>query len=141
MSLPPDAAKALLSRAELRDEVVVFAKRLIVREMKAQHLTYQALAEKLAPYGIRDRAAVLNTKIYRGTFSATFLIICLKALNIEKIDLALLDLTVGGRKTRLRREHYEEETRRHYQRKAEREKRERKAMRARAKLAKTRTDH
>ncbi len=139
MPSPPDDEQALLSRAALREEVVLFAKKLIVREMKLQKLTYQALADKLAPYGIRDSAPVLTTKIFRGTFSATFLITCLKALGIKRVDLELLDLTVGGRATRLRRELYEEKTRRHYQQKAEREKRERKAMRRRAKLAKART--
>lgn len=136
MSTPPDDASALLSRAVLREEVVLFAKQLLVREMKAQKLTYQALADKLGPYGIRDSAPVLNTKIFRGTFSATFLITCLKALGIEQIDLASLDLTVSGRETRLRRENFAAETRRHYAQKAAREKRELKAMRKRAKIAK-----
>jgi hypothetical protein len=136
MSTPPDDASALLSRAVLREEVVLFAKQLLVREMKAQKLTYQALADKLAPYGIRDSAPVLNTKIFRGTFSATFLITCLKALGIEQIDLASLDLTVGGRETRMRRERFEAETHRHNAQQAAREKRVRKAMRKRAKIAK-----
>ncbi len=136
MSTPPDDASALLSRAVLREEVVLFAKQLLVREMKAQKLTYQALADKLTPYGIRDSAPVLNTKIFRGTFSATFFITCLKALGIQQIDLASLDLTVGGRETRLRREHYAVETHRHNVQQAAREKREQKAMRRRAKIAK-----
>lgn len=140
MSTPPDDASAPLSRAVLREEVVLFTKRLIMREMKSQGLTYKALADRLAPYGIRDSAPVLNTKLFRGTFSASFLIICLKALGIEQIDLASLDLTVGGRETRMRREHYEAETRRHYAQKAAREKRELKAMRKRAKIAQARAN-
>jgi len=138
MSTPHDDASALLSRAVLREEVVLFAKMLIVREMKAQKLTYQALADRLVPYGIRDSAPVLNTKIFRGTFSAAFLITCLKALGIGQIDLASLDLTVGGRETRLRREHYAAETRRHYAQQAARERLERKARRERAKIAQER---
>lgn len=138
MSSPPDDEQALLSRAVLREEVVLFARGLIVREMKAQGLTYQALADKLAPYGIRDSAPVLNTKIFRGTFSATFLITCLKALGIKWVNLDTLDLTVGGRELRRRREDADKATRQHYKQKEEREKREQKAMRRRAKLAKMR---
>lgn len=130
MAEPVDET-ALLRRADLHDEIRLFAKRLIMREMKAQKLTYQALADRLAPYGIRDSAAVLNTKIYRGTFSAVFFLTCLRALGIARIDLAVLDLTEGGRKTRLRREFYEEETRRHYRQRAAEKKRERKAARER----------
>ncbi|MER1968342.1 DUF6471 domain-containing protein [Castellaniella sp. GW247-6E4] len=138
MSSPPDDEQALLSRAVLREEVVLFTKKLIVREMKAQKLTYQALADRLAPYGIHDSAPVLTTKIFRGTFSATFLITCLKALDVRWIDLGRLDPTVKGRELRRRREDAEKATRQHYQQKAQREKREQKAMRRRAKLAKMR---
>lgn len=114
MSPSPPDKDALLPRAELRDEVVVFAKTLIVREMKAQKLTYQTLADRLAPYGIRDSAAVLNTKVYRGTFSAAFFLTCLKALGVSYLDLDTLNLTVGGRELRLRRKHYAKETRDHH---------------------------
>lgn len=111
MSSPPDDEQALLSRAVLRKEVVLFVKQLIVREMKLQKLTYQALADRLAPYGIHDSAPVLTTKIFRGTFSATFLITCLKALDVRWIDLGRLDPTVGGRELRVQREDAEKATR------------------------------
>lgn len=127
---------ALLPRAELRDEVVVFAKTLIVREMETQKLTYQTLANRLAPYGIRDTAAVLNTKIFRGTFSAAFFLTCMKALGVSEINLDELNLTVGGRELRLRREHYAKETRDHHKKVIAQRKDERKA--AREKRAKRR---
>lgn len=130
MAKPVDET-ALLRRADLRDEVRLFAKRIIVHEMKAQKLTYRALADRLAPYGIRETAAVLNTRIYRGTFSAAFLLTCMKALGITRIDLTALDPTEGGRETRRQRELYEEKTRQHYRQMAAKEKHARKAARER----------
>lgn len=131
MSSPPDDEQALLSRAVLRKEVVLFAKQLIVREMKLQKLTYQALADRLAPYGIHDSAPVLTTKIFRGTFSATFLITCLKALGIKRVDLDTLNLTVNGPELRRKREVAEKEISDHPKKVIAQQKHDRKVARER----------
>lgn len=136
MSSPASDKGALLPPGELQEEAQLFARKLISDRRRAQKLTYKMLARRLEAYGVQDSAAVLNTKVFRGTFSAVFFLTCLKALGVREINLDALDLTVGGRELRLRREHYAKETRDHHKKVIAQRKDERKA--ARKKRAKRR---
>ena len=55
--------------------------------MKRRNLTYEQLAAKLAEIGVHDSARNIINKINRGTFSAVFLVQCLKAMDVEALRL------------------------------------------------------
>jgi len=141
MSPPAPDKGALLCPDELQEEAQLFARKLISDRRRAQKLTYKMFARRLEAYGIQDSAAVLNTKVFRGAFPAAFLFICLKELGVREINLDTLDLTVGGRELRVRREKADKATRDHdkaviarakYDRKVARERRARRLEQKRA---------
>jgi hypothetical protein len=45
------------------------------------------LAERLATVGVRDNAVNLRNKVARGTFSAVFLVQCLRAIGVRTLRL------------------------------------------------------
>jgi len=63
------------------------AKGILRAAMARQGMTYEQLAEKLAELGVQDTAVNLRNKVARGGFSAVFLLQCLKAAGVNKIDL------------------------------------------------------
>ena len=63
------------------------AKNLLKGELKRRGVTYAQLAEKLALVGVHETDRNLNNKISRGGFSAAFLLQCLTAIGVTKIDL------------------------------------------------------
>ena len=56
-------------------------------EIKRADMTYEELAERLKKHGFTENAASLANKLSRGTFSATFLLAALAALELEGIRL------------------------------------------------------
>ena len=65
--------------------------RLLERSRTRQaNLGYRELAERLAKHGLKETEASIANKISRGTFSATFLLASLKA--IERDQLSLQDI-------------------------------------------------
>ena len=62
-------------------------KGLLKAEVKRRNLTYEQLAAKLAAIGVHDSARNIINKINRGTFSAVFLVQCLRAMGCRSIQL------------------------------------------------------
>jgi hypothetical protein len=56
-------------------------------EIKRADISYEELAEKLREHGFTENAASIANKLARGTFSATFFMACLAALDLEGIRL------------------------------------------------------
>ncbi|WP_027058029.1 DUF6471 domain-containing protein [Mesorhizobium loti] len=63
------------------------AKNLLKAELKRKGVTYAQLAEKLSAIGVHETERNLNNKISRGGFSAAFLLQCLIAANVERLDV------------------------------------------------------
>lgn len=63
------------------------AKNTLRAEMMRRGVSYAALAERLALFGITDNELNLRNKVSRGRFTAVFLMQCLKALEVEWIHI------------------------------------------------------
>ena len=66
-----------------RELVVSFVK----DKMKEAGVTYEEMVQRLEPYGFRETRASFTMKLQRGAFSATFLLACLAALELEGLKL------------------------------------------------------
>lgn len=62
-------------------------KGMLKAEVKRRNMTYEQLAEKLAEIGVQDSARNIINKINRGSFSAVFLVQCLKAMGCQSLHL------------------------------------------------------
>jgi Domain of unknown function (DUF6471) len=64
-------------------------RRFIKAELKRAGVTYAELAERLNAHGLEgETEASVNSKLVRGTFSATFLMAVLAVLELEGVTLA-----------------------------------------------------
>lgn len=63
------------------------AKRFLKAELARADIGYRELAERLKKHGMKETEASIANKISRGTFSATFLLASLKAIEREQISL------------------------------------------------------
>ena len=63
------------------------SKGILKSELKKRGLTYNELTDKLKNIGIIEKVENIDTKINRGTFSATFFLQCLKAIDCKKLNL------------------------------------------------------
>lgn len=61
---------------------------LLKVEMAKRNLTYKQLSEKLADIGVVESEPNIRNKLSRGTFSAVFLIQCLKAIGCDSLSLS-----------------------------------------------------
>lgn len=71
------------------------AKNILRAQMMANGVSYAALAERLAAFGITDNELNLRNKVSRGRFTAVFLMQCLTALGADWIKVPTL--AEGGR--------------------------------------------
>lgn len=72
------------SEEELRDRASTFIK----AELKRAKLTYANLAERLREHGLPGESeTTIKAKLKRGTFSATFFLATLAALEMEGMRL------------------------------------------------------
>lgn len=62
-------------------------KNMLRAEMMRRGVSYAALADRLAEFGITDNELNLRNKVSRGRFTAVFLIQCLRALEAEWIQI------------------------------------------------------
>jgi hypothetical protein len=62
-------------------------KNVLRAEMMRRGVSYAALAERLAVFGITDNELNLRNKVSRGRFTAVFLMQCLKALEVEWVHV------------------------------------------------------
>ena len=72
------------SEEELRDRAATFIK----AKLKRAKLTYGNLAERLRDHGLSSESeTTIKAKLKRGTFSATFFLATLAALELEGVRL------------------------------------------------------
>jgi len=71
------------SETELADRAARFLK----AELKRADVTYEKLADRLKEHGLTETRDSIAAKLKRGTFSATFFIGCLAALEITSMRL------------------------------------------------------
>lgn len=62
-------------------------RRFIRAEMVKRGVTYGDLADKLHELGCDYSKASIETKVFRGSFSASFFMQCLAALNCEELSI------------------------------------------------------
>lgn len=65
----------------------VRAKRFLKAELARADVGYRELAERLKKHGLQETEASIANKISRGTFSATFLLASLKAIDADFVRL------------------------------------------------------
>jgi Domain of unknown function (DUF6471) len=63
------------------------AKRFLKAELARADIGYRELAERLEKHGLQETEASIANKISRGTFSATFLLASLKAIDRDELSL------------------------------------------------------
>lgn len=63
------------------------AKRLLKAELTRRGVSTSDLASMLAKLGIEETKSSIDSKISRGTFSATFLLQCLEAIGCRHIEI------------------------------------------------------
>jgi hypothetical protein len=69
------------------------ARVLLQIELKRRDLTYRDLTEMLNQFGINENERNLRNKIARGTFSASFFVICLMAMGVKSLAIEGVDDT------------------------------------------------
>ncbi|MGA7386291.1 MAG: DUF6471 domain-containing protein, partial [Methylocella sp.] len=62
-------------------------RRFIKAELKRADVSYEELAERLTKHGFEETKIGIASKLSRGTFSATFFLACLAALELDGIRL------------------------------------------------------
>lgn len=63
-------------------------KGMLKAELKRRNLSYKDLADKLSAIGVVDSELNIKNKISRGGFTAVFLVQCLKAIGVTKLELS-----------------------------------------------------
>ena len=56
-------------------------------EIRKAEITYIELAKRLKKHGFKETEASITNKLARGTFSATFFLACLAALELEGVRI------------------------------------------------------
>ena len=72
-------------RAE--DEWAERAGAFLKRKLREGEVTYVELAKRLRKHGFKETEASITNKLKRGTFSATFMLACIAALELEGVLL------------------------------------------------------
>jgi hypothetical protein len=63
------------------------ARRFLKAELARAEIGYRELAERLGKQGLRETEASIANKISRGTFPASFMLACLKAIEADNLRL------------------------------------------------------
>lgn len=63
-------------------------KGLLKAELKRRNVTYAQLVDRLADIGVHETEPNIRNKLARGKFTAVFLIQCLEAIGVSRIDLS-----------------------------------------------------
>jgi len=75
--------------AKTEEELADRVSRFLKAELKRADVTYEELATRLTKHGLKGETRdSIAAKLKRGTFSATFLLACLAALELEGVTLA-----------------------------------------------------
>jgi hypothetical protein len=74
--------------AKSEEELAARASAYLKAKMKETGVTYAELVKRLKKHGFRDETeAGITMKLKRGTFSATFFLACLAAMELEGVAL------------------------------------------------------
>ena len=74
--------------AKTEEELATRASAYLKAKMKETGVTYAELVKRLKKHGFKDETeAGITMKLKRGTFSATFFLACLAALELEGVVL------------------------------------------------------
>jgi hypothetical protein len=73
--------------AKTEEELAVRASAFIKAKLKESGVTYAELVKRLKKHGLKETEAGITMKLKRGTFSATFFLACLAALELEGVVL------------------------------------------------------
>ena len=71
------------TEAEWEQRASIFLK----QKLRECEVTYVDLAKRLKKHGFKETEASITNKLKRGTFSATFFLACLAALELEGVML------------------------------------------------------
>ncbi len=63
-------------------------KRVLKAELTRKGITYAELVGKLADIGVHDSEPNIRNKISRGKFTAVFMLQCLRAIGVDRLDLS-----------------------------------------------------
>jgi hypothetical protein len=74
--------------AKSEAEIAERAARFVKAELKRAGVTYEELAERLKEHGLSETRNSIAAKLKRGTFSATFFLAVMAAIEMESITLA-----------------------------------------------------
>lgn len=75
----------VLPKAE--EEWAARASAFLKAEMKKADVTYAEMVKRLKKHGLKETEAGITMKLKRGTFSATFFLACVAALELEQVVL------------------------------------------------------
>ena len=74
--------------AKSEEELAARASAYLKAKMKETGVTYAELVKRLKKHGLKDETeAGITMKLKRGTFSATFFLACIAALELEQVVL------------------------------------------------------
>jgi hypothetical protein len=73
--------------AKTEAELAGRASAFIKLKLKESGVTYAELVKRLKKHGLKETEAGITMKLKRGTFSATFFLACLAALELEGVAL------------------------------------------------------
>jgi hypothetical protein len=74
--------------AKSEEELATRASAYLKAKMKETGVTYAELVKRLKKHGLKDETeAGITMKLKRGTFSATFFLACIAALELEQVVL------------------------------------------------------
>ncbi len=73
--------------AKTEQEWAARASAFLKHKLRECEVTYMELAKRLKKHGFKETEASITNKLKRGTFSATFLLACLAALELEGVSL------------------------------------------------------
>lgn len=85
-----------LTSSQLKKQAQSYAWLLLVRTMNEKLMSYTELSKRLQALGVREQEAVIARRIHRKSFSASFFLLCLKAMAVREVDIAALQLTQQG---------------------------------------------
>ena len=73
--------------AKNEEELAARASAFLKAKLKESGVTYAELVKRLRKHGLKETEAGITMKLKRGTFSATFFLACLAALELEGVVL------------------------------------------------------
>jgi hypothetical protein len=76
-----------MATAKTEAEWAERASAFLKRKLKEGEITYVELAKRLKKHGFKETEASITNKLKRGTFSATFMLACIAAMELEGVIL------------------------------------------------------